>query len=134
MIVDEIAALLDAAGFGTLTVDLVKGAMPDTPDTVLVVGETVGGRGVHVFGEPGPAVEEPGLMIRMRGVKHDYQTPRDRIEAVYQHLSALGAFTAGGVRYLDLTARQPPFPLGKDMNNRWVFSVNFDAQKELSTS
>lgn len=132
MVVDDIASLIATDGFGTLSVDLFRGDLPPSPDGVAAVNEYPGGAAVTFFGTRS-INERPRVQILVRGVAYDSQTPRLRIERIYQALMDRGAFTVNSTRYMALEPVQPPFPMGKDDNKRWVYAVNFAVTKERTT-
>jgi hypothetical protein len=132
MLVTDIADLIVTGGFGT-TSNTFKGQMPPDPDTCVVISEYGGSGAHHVFGTNAPD-ETPRVQVRVRGAAYDYVTPRQTIENIYQSFIVRGAFTVNNVRYQNLDAIAPPFPFDNDENKRWIFAVNFDVLKALSSS
>ena len=117
---------------------ITRGFMPGSPDACMALYETGGtalGNDSNVntgFAVPGVQYETPGLQIVVRGVKHDYDVPRARIEAAYQKLAEVQATTLSGTFYLFIRAQQPPFFMERDENERVKFAVNFLCEKEPS--
>lgn len=134
MLGDDVLALIEGGGFGTAGTDLLLGAMPDSPDVCTVVTE-YGGRGpTFVQGEALPTLEYPRIQLRTRGEALDYDTPREAMEALYQFFAGRAAeAVSGGARYLAWMPQQTPSTLGKDENERWVFVLNLEVWKELSS-
>jgi hypothetical protein len=134
MVTDDLVQLIVDDGLGTFATDLFVGGFPvSAPDLCVAVTEYGGPAGVDFFGEVTPTLERPRVQVRVRGEAYDYDGPRTRLELIYQALGARSAFTVNGVRYLDLSPIQTPFPMGKDESNRWMFAVNFEALKERQT-
>lgn len=134
MTIDEILAVIGAGGFGTSGSTLFGGALPPTPDACVAVKEYPGGPPIYFFGEAKPGIEQPRIQILARGAARDYSGPRLLIEQIYQSLAARGAFVQGTARYLDLEPLQPPYELGRDENERWVFGFNLRIWKGLSST
>ena len=132
-------ALLDelAAYLATVSPSLgliVKGSMPATSDVCLSLQEYGGAPPTTGFGTPGLQYEMPGVQILARGVAHDYQEPRARIERAYQALAKVQGTTLSGTKYLMVRPQQSPFLLERDGNERCVFAVNCLAEKEPSAA
>ena len=133
MILDDIATYLAANSTRlTVGVNLTKGFMPDSPDTVTTIFETAGFPSVNTFstGSDYRVYEQPGLMVHSRST--DYQTVRLVMEDVFSILDGVGNATlptATGVRYATIDAAQPPFDIGQDQNDRHMLSVNFNVMK-----
>ena len=117
----------------TLATNLTKGFMPDTPSTVVTVFETGGYRPTHYLstGAQTRVYENPGIMIHARST--DYQTARNLAESVFTKLDGITnralPTTTGTHHYVSIDAVQSPFLVGRDSNDRFVFSVNFDVTK-----
>lgn len=125
------AARLSSEGLIPSGYVVTEGFLPATPDKVVALRESRGAGANEFFG--GAPIEEPVLQVLTRGAKLVYTDARAAIEDIYQASFGWGAFTSAGTRYLKLTPLQPPFPLDKDGNERYVFAVNFLVQKELSS-
>lgn len=130
---NDLCSLIVTDGNGVYGTSLFLGAMPDAPDVCVVVTESGGWPPLDFFSEASPGLERPRAQVRTRGVAHDYETPRLAAERVARELHARGAFVVNSTRYLDLRMVQTPFPLGKDDNHRWIFAVNMEALKELTS-
>ena len=129
MITADVSSKLTLAGL-TTGYEVLRGKMPSSPDKVIAIFET-GGSGPNFFMGSG-TVEEPAIQIRVRGEVEDYDTPRAKIEQIYQAFAGYGAFTVNSTRYLAFTPLQSPYPLRKDDNRRVEWAVNFLVRKELS--
>ncbi len=134
MLIDDLLSLLDTANLGTPETDLFAGALPPSPDTVTVLTEYGGVAPTMVQGQALPVIEYPRVQIRTRGAAYDYEAARLRIERVYQFLVARQHETvSGGARYMAWLPVQTPFPIGQDDNHRWIFAVNVEVWKEVSS-
>ena len=133
MILDDVAKYLSTTVTAlTLGTNLTKGFMPDSPDTVVTVFETGGYRPTHFLttGVQTRAYENPGIMVHARST--DQVTARNLAESVFTKLDGLnnrGLPTTTGKHYVSIDAVQSPFSIGRDKNDRFVFSVNFDVTK-----
>ncbi len=134
MILDDVAQYLSTNVTAlTLGVNLTKGFMPDTPNTVVTIFETGGYRPIHAFstGTQTRLYENPSIMVHARST--DYQTARNIAESVFTKLDGLNnralPTTTGTHHYVSIDAVQSPFSIGRDSNDRFVFSVNFDVTK-----
>lgn len=133
MLADDVLVLMAGGGLGTAGEDLIVGAMPDSPDVITVVTEYGGRSGAIAQGEALPVIEYPRIQIRTRGEAEDYDTPRNAMEAIYQFfLQRPHETVSGGARYLTWDVQGTPNALGKDGNERWMFSLNIEVWKEVS--
>jgi hypothetical protein len=113
--------------------NLTKAVMLDgSPDTVCTLYEQQGVFSVQAFssstGTAAVVWERPNLQLLSRSTS--YQTARTRAETVYRLLDGLGDVTMSGTRYVAIDAVAPPFSAGRDQNQRFLVSVNFNVQKE----
>jgi hypothetical protein len=127
----EFGARLTAQGL-TTGYTVMRGALPATPDKVIVVNETGGAGPSLTFG--GGVVENPNVQVVVRGLPDDSDTPRLTVERIYQAAMNWGAFTQGGTRFLSVTPLAAPFPRDRDGNRRVEWAVNFAVEKELSST
>ena len=134
MILDDVAKYLSTTVTAlTLGTNLTKGFMPDSPDTVVTVFETGGYRPTHFLttGVQTRVYENPGIMVHARST--DYQTARNQADSVFTTLDGINnrmlPTTSGPRHYVSIDAVQSPFSIGRDKNDRFVFSVNFDVTK-----
>ena len=141
MILDDVATWLAAnstlLSVGGTTGTLTKAVMLDSqPDTVATLLETGGLPTVQAFstGTNNTQVvyERPNLQLLSRSTS--YVTARNVAETVYTLLDGYTGTlpTSTGTRYLSVDAIQAPFSLGRDENERYLVSVNFQIRKEVS--
>jgi Bacteriophage minor capsid protein len=113
---------------------ILKGSMPASPSRVLVVRPYGGPPSDLGFGVDGIQFEYPGLQMVSRGEPNDYVEPLQRLERAYQAGAKVQARTLSGTYHLLWSPQQPPFPLDKDENGRFIFVCNFIVQKEPSAA
>ena len=140
-ILEEVALYLEAGStalsLGGAAGSLQMSIMTDSmPDTVVSLFEDSGGPTVQAFstGSSGAArvYEQPGIQALSRSTS--YQTARANAGIVYDLLDGISNTTMTGstgtaVTYLSVDADQPPFPLGRDDQERHLVSVNFSVKK-----
>lgn len=132
MLLDELAAHLQAESIGVVGTDLFKGRMPDTPDSALTLYEYGGLAPTHVYGlydEDGRAerlLESPRVQLMARG--GDYAVTRQWIEDAMRALDLAGE-TLTGLEYVRVAPVESPFLLDQDANGRWRFVVNVQVEK-----
>jgi hypothetical protein len=78
------------------------------------------------------AIKQPSMQILSRSTL--YQTARDNAEIATQLLDGYSGPlpTATGTQYLGIAAAQDPFFIGRDDNDRYLFSVNFNIMKQAT--
>lgn len=141
MMLDEIAAYLEAQGLGVVkttgnapTWPIYKaGTSPaDNVDEVIIVAEGPGADPIDTMGNVVGAVvaEVCSLVVQTRSLS--YPIARTKAQAIWSKLHKLGEIQLTGVRYLLVMARQSPFPMGRDDKTRWLVGCNYEVTKELS--
>ncbi|MEN6605910.1 MAG: minor capsid protein [Bryobacteraceae bacterium] len=134
MTLTEIATYLASLGIGTLQVDLFTHFMPPAPDFCITV-YAYGGRtspDVWKMGESHVQREYPRIHVEVRGVAEDADTPEAKIKDIYRLLSMTAPTLLSGTQYWTITPLQPPFPVKKDDNQRYIFACNFEIFKEVT--
>jgi hypothetical protein len=127
MLLDDIAAYLQAQGIGTVGTDIHKGFLPDQPDDLVALFEYAGSPTELTMCDA-PALERPGLQVRVRN--RTYPAARATIAAAVDALHGLADVTLDGTRYLLIRANQSPASIGLDQNNRSELVCNFNVIKE----
>jgi len=139
MILDDlatyIAAQSTAFSVGS-TGNLGKALMLDKVHTATMVSiyETPGLPNLYTFSTTNKATrvaEKPRIQVLSRSTS--YQTARTNIDTIYQLLDGFSGPlpTSTGTEYLSIEAVQPPFSAGRDENDRWILSVNFDTWRAV---
>jgi len=136
-LLDELANYLVAATtltVGGTTGTLTKAIMRDSqPDTVASLFETGGLPSMQAFSTGGNTevvYERPSVQLLSRSTS--YETARGVAQNVYLQLDGLKTVEMTGTRWLSVDAIQPPFSIGRDKNERYLVSVNFQARKQVS--
>lgn len=117
----DVISLLTAGGFGALGSDIFGGEWGEPDVQVLVLG----GDG---FPSAQPDIyEQPGVQIIVRGARKgrdfDVYTPA---KAISDYLLTLSDnTTANGVCYKGFEEASNIAPMGKDANERFMYSMNF---------
>jgi len=124
---DHIGTLLQANGFGTKGVDLFGGTMPAKPDNVISIYEHPGFEPERAMGRR--VVDVMNLQILVRNVTS--AAGQTEAYGVYDLLDMFVGVIEG-VQYYSIMARQTPFSLGSDENNRVKWSCNYVVNKEPS--
>lgn len=94
---------------------------------------------VTVFDSPGGArdarqdIYNPAVMIRAKALPDGYQTAYQLLSDIIDFLHGMNNLTIGDMRYLHIIAASDINVLGRDENNRPVFSVNFDIKRAKTT-
>jgi hypothetical protein len=127
----EVASFVATAA--SLSSSLVfQGRLPASPDACVAIHEYPGRPPDHTFGQAAIATEHPRVQVTVRGVPHDYATPRATAETIYRAMAAASAQSSASTRYLTMDPLQPPFLMTRDANERCVLAFNCAVIKELS--
>ncbi len=139
MTLDEVADYIESQGLGTVK---TRGASPSWPiyQNLWPAGSTDA-----IFISEGPSLppvdsmggdvgvcefEQVALVVQVRS--STYSVARARAQAIWGKLHKLGNVLLSGTRYLLVTARSSPFPMGRDDNGLWLVGCNYDVAKEVS--
>ena len=117
----DVAFYLDANGFGTLGTDLFGGEWGQVDKQILVLG------GAGTPSELKSLYEMPDIQILVRGNKsesdrHVYAIAKGVSDLL---LSALDNVDINGTCYTGFEPSSNIAPLGKDENERFIYSMNF---------
>ncbi len=129
-VVEAIADYLQAQGRGTVGTDIFIGLMPDSPDTSVTVYESAGPGTIQTFGG-GVALDRVSIQISVRGVRDDYPTARNRAVTIRDTLASVTEVTQGSVRFVRLDPTGYVNSIGRDEEDRPVFTINFIATVDL---
>jgi hypothetical protein len=136
VILPELTAYLVSDGQGVANVTLFEDFMPPTPNTCVTITE-YGGRtapDIRIFGQAEMTREYPRVQLLVRGEPDDYVTPRKKAQDVIRSMSKIMTTTLSGFVYLIVTPLQMPFLLRRDELRRYVFAVNCEVFKQISTT
>lgn len=116
MLLESIAAYLEARGYGVQGESIFIGTMPEQPDNCLALFDTGG-----FAPELACDIEYPTFQVLVRGTS--YMMTRSKIDNIYRLLHGNTELA------LLLQAMQNPAAIGQDEAGRHEFSVNFRAIK-----
>lgn len=125
MLLEDIRVYLEQQGLGVFGKDLFISIMPAEPDNCIVLFEYAG----EPMDLTDSRLEYPNLQVLVRNT--DYLAGRQKIEEVTQALHGVSEQVINGTRYLLIQARQSPFFLEWDKNERAIFVCNFRIIKEV---
>jgi hypothetical protein len=137
MLLDEIAAYLQAEGIGTVGTTLFKGSVPqDAPlvavqDALVALIEGPGLPPLRVHTPRADTVEQPTVQIVVRGDPHGYPAARQKAHDTFVALDGLANVTLGSGFYLWVLALQSPFFLRSDDLHRPYLVFNVRVAKAL---
>jgi len=128
----DIGTYLAAQGVGTQGTDLFRGSLPDAPDLCMAVVPTGGLGSIMTMTATlaGLAPERPRVQILTRSPVQDQPAGLARAELAYGKLHNARFTGVSGIRYLLLEALQKPHVVGRDENNRHLFSFNVQVWKD----
>lgn len=134
MVLSDLTAYLETQGIGTRSVNLFYGILPDTPDACVTLFEYGGAANEPDTGGTTNRVEFPRVQALCRGVKDDYDGPRQKIQDVVVAFTRIANQVLYGVHYKAVAALQPPGKLRQDNNFRFEFTCNFEVTKGFSAT
>ena len=114
-----------------LGTNLFLGRLPDTPDICVAVIETAGQSAVDAMGGSTlPAYTRPRAQVLVRAVS--YSDASALAEDIFKQIQKIDNESLSGVRYLRASGMQSPFYLERDMEERAVFSCNYQTLRVLT--
>lgn len=123
----DVAKLLEFGGFGTTASPaptIFSNNMPQLPHELIAVNASPGLESEDTFGGTVQEVENITVLVR----RDDSNSAAVDAKAVRVFLHRKkGTFV--GVPYISIWARSMPFPIGRDENNRWLWSCNYIVRK-----
>lgn len=134
MLLDDLKDYLTSQGGWTGGTDLFVGTIEPTPDTALAVYETGGQSPVRGMGNTAGdhAVERPSIQVVSRAVS--YATARANAQKAFLLIDGFPDRLINNVRYKYGEARQSPFLMGRDEQDRVLVAFNADLVKERSST
>jgi hypothetical protein len=130
MVVEELAAFLVAQGLAVLNADLWLHVMPDEPDDAAVIIEYAGDEPDYVQNDRKVELEHPRIQVAVRGELPE--VTRLRAEQIYQSLMKIDNELLSGTRFLSCLPVDTPAMLGRDESGRFLSTINFRVEKELT--
>ena len=132
-LLEEIARLLEELGLGRYQPsgtngDIVLGAMPDTPDQVVVLARTAG-----VESDARLGYDEPMVQVRVRGTAGDPVSGEARAQAIYDAVHGLSSRSLPGGTWLVLSVgtQGGPVFVSRDPDGRdeWVVNLRMELRR-----
>lgn len=128
----DVARYLDVQGVGDADPggNIITGAMPNNPDTILVIRDTPGYQSNYTMGSNVPCMEYPAVQISARAPT--FAAAQTLVWAAYRALATSPA-SMNGRRYLAVSPMQTPFMLPRDATSadgRAIFAFNVDLIRE----
>lgn len=111
--------LADVKSFLTGVSNVYLGSMPDTPDNMVGIFATGG----YPRDLSGNMVEEPTVMVKVRNTS--YSTGETLCDTIKDALHGQNNVTKNGHDILLIEQQSDVLNLGRDENNRQMWSVNF---------
>ena len=130
MVVEELGAFLVAQGLATLGVDLWLHVMPDEPDDAAVIIEYAGDEPDYIQNDRKVELEHPRIQVAVRGELPE--VTRLRAEQIYQSLMKIDNELLSGTRHLSCLPIDTPAMIGRDESGRFMSTINFRVEKELT--
>lgn len=117
----DIMTLLAGNGHGTIGTDLGAMAWLEGKEKQVIVLDTGG-----IDRDSALQSEQPTFQILSRGKKNeDMQIAHDTLRAIHEFLLPLGTTTINGEDYLSFFPISAPTGIGRDKNDRAVFTANY---------
>jgi hypothetical protein len=128
MLAKDIAEYLEDATIGTVGSSIFVGMMPDAPADCIAVIQS-GGESPEMAGPISGQIERPRLIVRVRNTS--YASGASKANDVLKALHTAGEVSLSGHRYLFIRAVGSVNQLGRDHENRSLFSLDFVVTKEM---
>jgi len=128
MMADDVAEYLEDQAVGTVGTSIFVGHMPDAPADCIAVIQS-GGESPEMAGPISGQIERPRLIVRVRNTS--YASGASKANDVLKALHTAGEVSLSGHRYLFIRAVGSVNQLGRDHENRSLFSLDFVVTKEM---
>jgi hypothetical protein len=125
-LVESVADKIATGGYGSVGTSIFIGLMPDSPDASVVIYESIGPGVVETFGG-GISLDHVTIQVSVRGARDDYPTARDLANNIRKYLAGITEETVGGVRILRMRHEGYINSIGRDAEDRPLFTMNFIA-------
>jgi len=125
---DDVAEYLEDQAVGTVGTSIFVGHMPDAPSDCIAVIQS-GGESPEMAGPISGQIERPRLIVRVRNTS--YASGASKANDVLKALHTAGEVSLSGHRYLFIRAVGSVNQLGRDHENRSLFSLDFVVTKEM---
>lgn len=124
-----IAQLLEdsSISLGTVGTNIFIGHEPAMPDNCITIFDTGGFEST-----PNYSYERPTVMVKVRNLSYD--TGYDLAQDVHDALNGLCDVIEGSYRYIGIWVLSGPNSIGRDDNNRALFTINFRLHRTNTAS
>jgi hypothetical protein len=124
---DAIAYYIQTGGYGTVGTTIFVDWVPPTPSAVVVVTGYSGVAPDRAVGSKPALMNRPKVQVLVRN--EDPGTALTNINAIQNYLEGAAGFTSNGtyVIYM-LSVNSGALSLGKDANNWYSYSTNFEVK------
>lgn len=123
----DIAKQLETWGYGSTASPnptITANTQPNSPDEMVTVNSSPGGEAEDTFGGTVQGVEN--ITVLVRGLQ---PTPTlTKAKNIWAQLHRFRG-TIQSTVYYSVWARSIPYPLGRDENNRWIWSCNYTVRR-----
>lgn len=131
MILEDLATFLESQGLATRGVDLWLHVSPDMPNECAILVEYAGDDPDWVMENRKADTENPRVQLGVRSEQPE--VARLRAERMYQAMMTIRNDIINGTRYLWCRPVDSPTMIGRDDSGRFMATVNFMVQKELTS-
>ena len=131
MWITDIANHLEAAGVGTVGVDLFIGPMPEEPVSCGALIPYGGQSPEQAFGQEGAWLEKPRCQFTWRAADHsDFELALSKAQAAFDALVGVQARTVGTTKVHRIDVHQSAGVLYQDEAGRIMIGFNFTTEFE----
>jgi hypothetical protein len=123
-VLEALGSWSQAAGAGTLGVNLFVSRLPDKPDVAIALHEYSGGPPIEMFGPQGISLHRVRIQVTGRGGRDDYPQVRNAVLSLYEKMATITDITQDGVRILRVKPLGYPGLIGYDDKNRFRIVFN----------
>lgn len=127
--IEDIAAYLVTGTIGTIGTDIFLAYVPEDPDTCVMLFEYAGSAPDMTHDKASD--ENPGLQVRVRSQRGEYQTGHDLAKSVQTLLHGVSNTTINSVSYKLIKANHSIAFMGFDDRERPEFVQNFSVMKAM---
>lgn len=127
MILDDLAALIESEGLGTVGADVIKSRLPEKPIECVALLDEEGASPTYAQNSTAVDWESPHVQVVVRS--EDYDVAKTRAQAIADVLGAVSNEVVGAARYLRVVLLNSPFQLDVDDSELVQVGFNLEARK-----
>ena len=132
--IEDLAVYVQTGGHGTIGTDLFRDHLPESPDACIAILSAPGGPSEWAFGSEALKWERPNVSIWIRKARFEKDLCRTFANTVYRYVGRIQAETINGTVYHFAHMLGAPFWLKDDQNERPIFIMNVELEKEVASS